>query len=82
MAAATKVEAVMAQPAMFGDLGGWRACLHGPRAGGACVRGDWMARSGETLIIEDPWRARSDRSTTDYQTAFFLVGTAMPAGAG
>jgi dehydrogenase/reductase SDR family member 1 len=51
---ATKIEAVMAEPAMFGDLSGWREPVYTGRVLAAlAARGDWMAQSGETLVIED-----------------------------
>jgi dehydrogenase/reductase SDR family protein 1 len=51
---ATKIEAVMAQPAMFGDLSGWREPVYTGRVLAALASaGEWMARSGETLVIED-----------------------------
>jgi NAD(P)-dependent dehydrogenase (short-subunit alcohol dehydrogenase family) len=51
---ATKIEAVLADRALFGDLSGWREPVYTGRALAALVaRGEWMARSGETLVIED-----------------------------
>jgi dehydrogenase/reductase SDR family protein 1 len=51
---ATKIEAVMAQPGMFGDLSGWREPVYTGRVLAAlAAEGRWMARSGETFVIED-----------------------------
>lgn len=51
---ATKIEAVLAEPAMFGDLSGWREPVFTGRVLAELVRrGEWMASSGQTLVIED-----------------------------
>jgi len=51
---ATKIEAVTAQPEMFGDLSGWREPVYTGRVLAAfAAQGDWMAKSGETFVIED-----------------------------
>jgi dehydrogenase/reductase SDR family protein 1 len=51
---ATKIEAVLAQPEMFGDLSAWREPVYTGRALAAlAARGDWMSRTGETIVVED-----------------------------
>src|SRR5262245_44214186 len=51
---ASVIEAVAASPGMFGDLSSWREPVFTGRVLAALVAaGNWMARSGQTFIIED-----------------------------